>query len=151
MAKSKTKKSKPIKSSANQVPSKFAQLKSGEFYQALIAEPNALNRFYHVLASRLIDGKVFLVHFVLESSGQFQMYYNEWSDRLSFETIKSEYYLEGIHFKSTSPSVAKKLILSAIAQSEQNDYIVPSSLNILKNIFYDISTEDATDVEFIFK
>ena len=57
----------------------------------------------------------------------------------------------GIHFKSSSPSVAKKLILSAIAHAEQNNYIVPSAFNILKNIFHDINAEDANDVEFIFE
>ena len=152
MPKSKNnKKSKSNKSQIDKRSSTLTQLKSGEFYQALIAEPNALNRFYHVMASRLSGGDVLLVHFIFEKSGQLHTYYSDRDDRLAFELEKSDAYFEGIHLKPTTSAIAKKLIMSAIAHAEQGMYVAPRVLDVLINIFHDINENEAGDVEFHFE
>jgi hypothetical protein len=126
-------------------------LKQGKIHQCLISHSNALNRFHHIIISRVSGDEVIFVHYLFEKNGDLFDSSVEETYLIEFELDKSNMRNKGIHLEPTTPETAKIFIQNAISYAKLKGRQVPNIFNIINNVFYDVDTSKTSNIQFTFE
>jgi len=142
------------KSQQSNIINSIDVLKAGTIHECFVSEPQGTNPFYSVLISRINNSKnkILVAHFLIDPVDNgvediILAYKTNTSFQTLMETLASE---QGFTLKSTSPSIAKKFILSAVKHAKSLGYMPHPDYHTAKTIFFDVDENLYSNVTFQF-